>query len=119
MYIWLIECIKHVSFTLCVLITFTHTLGTFAYKVFPLGFCNVSPTFQQFLDIFSILIHEYVEVYMNDFTVYGNTFEEVITNLLITRTLDLHNLMPLAWIFNDIIRPLTNLVNKALRILKK
>jgi len=33
------------------------------------------------LGIFYDLIHECVEVYMDDFTFYGDTFEEVLGNL--------------------------------------
>jgi hypothetical protein len=33
------------------------------------------------LGIFSDLIHDCVEVYMDDFIFYGNTFEEALANL--------------------------------------
>jgi hypothetical protein len=33
------------------------------------------------LVFFADLIHDCVEVYMDDFTVYGNTFEEALSNL--------------------------------------
>lgn len=33
------------------------------------------------LGIFSDLIHDCVEVYMDDFIVYGNSFEEALENL--------------------------------------
>jgi hypothetical protein len=55
--------------------TFTYPWGTFAYQVFPFGLCNAPTTFQWVvLGIFSYLIHDCVEVYMDDFIVYGNTF---------------------------------------------
>ena len=48
----------------------------------PFGLCNAPATFQRaVLGIFSDLIHDCVEVYIDDFTVYGNTFEEALTNL--------------------------------------
>jgi hypothetical protein len=50
--------------------------------VLPFGLCNVPTTFQRLvLAIFYDLIHDCVEVYMDDFTVYGNTFEESLDNL--------------------------------------
>ena len=62
--------------------TFTCPWGTYTYQVLPFGFCNAPATFQRaVLGIFSDLIHDCVEVYMDDFTVYGNTFEEALENL--------------------------------------
>jgi hypothetical protein len=62
--------------------TFTCPWGTYAYKVLPFGLCNAPATFQRVvLGVFSDLIHDCVEVYMDDFTVYGNTFEEALSNL--------------------------------------
>eukprot|EP00253_Pinus_taeda_P027923 PITA_27923 len=61
---------------------FTFPWGTFAYRVIPFGLCNAPATFQRaVLGIFSDLIHDYVEVYMDDFTVYGDSFEEALENL--------------------------------------
>jgi hypothetical protein len=62
--------------------TFTCPWGTYAYKVLPFGLCNALATFQRVvLGVFADLIHDCVEVYMDDFTVYGNTFEEALSNL--------------------------------------
>jgi hypothetical protein len=62
--------------------TFTFPWGTFSYRVLPFGLCNAPTTFQRVvLGIFFDLIHDCVEVYMDDFTVYGNTFDEAINNL--------------------------------------
>eukprot|EP00253_Pinus_taeda_P035396 PITA_35396 len=62
--------------------TFTYPWGTFAYRVLPFGLCNAPATFQRVvLGIFSDLIHDCVEVYMDDFTVYGDSFEEALENL--------------------------------------
>jgi hypothetical protein len=56
--------------------------GTFSYRVLPFGLYNAPTTFQWVvLSIFLDLIHDCVEVYMDDFTVYGNTFEESLDNL--------------------------------------
>ena len=57
--------------------TFTCPWGTSAYRVLPFGLCNAPATFQRaVLGIFFDLIHDCVELYMGDFTIYGNTFEE-------------------------------------------
>ena len=62
--------------------TFTCPWGTFSYRVFPVFLCNALATFQQVvLGIFSDLIHDCVEVCMDDFTAYGNTFQEALDNL--------------------------------------
>eukprot|EP00253_Pinus_taeda_P026709 PITA_26709 len=62
--------------------TFTCPWGTFAYRVLPFGLCNAPATFQRaVLGIFSDLIHDCVEVYMDEFTVYGDSFEEALANL--------------------------------------
>ena len=46
------------------------------------GLCNAPVTFQRVvLGIFVDLIHDCVEVYMDDFTTYGNTFQEALDNL--------------------------------------
>jgi hypothetical protein len=58
--------------------TFTCPWGTFL----PIGLCNSPATFQRaVLGIFSNLIHDCVEVYMDDFTVYGNTYQEALDNI--------------------------------------
>eukprot|EP00253_Pinus_taeda_P012294 PITA_12294 len=62
--------------------TFTCPRGTFAFRVLPFGLCNAPATLQRaVLGIFSDLIHDCVEVYMDDFTVYGDSFEEALENL--------------------------------------
>eukprot|EP00253_Pinus_taeda_P003091 PITA_03091 len=62
--------------------TFTCPWGTFSYLMLPFGLCNATATFQRaVLVIFSDLIHDCVEVYMDDFTVYGDSFEEALENL--------------------------------------
>eukprot|EP00253_Pinus_taeda_P029982 PITA_29982 len=61
---------------------FTCRWGTFAYWVLPFGFCNAPTTFQRaVLRIFSELVHDAVEIYMDDFTPYGSDFQEALSNL--------------------------------------
>lgn len=62
--------------------TFTCLSETYYYRFLPFGVCNAPTTFQRVvLVIFSDLIHECVEVSMNDFATYGNTFEEALVKL--------------------------------------
>ncbi|CAA7037213.1 unnamed protein product [Microthlaspi erraticum] len=63
-------------------ITFTCPYGTFAYKRMPFGLCNAPATFQRCMtSIFSDLIEEMVEVFMDDFSVYGSSFSSCLFNL--------------------------------------
>ena len=62
--------------------TFTCPFGTYAYKRTPFGLCNAPATFQRcMLSIFSDLAERIMEVYMDDITIYGGSFEECIINL--------------------------------------
>ena len=48
----------------------------------PFGLCNAPATFQRaVLAIFADLVHDCVEVYMDDFLVYGNSFEHALENI--------------------------------------
>ena len=62
--------------------TFTYPFGTYAYRRMPFGLCNAHATFQRcMLSIFSDLVERIMEVYMDDITVYGGSFEEFLINL--------------------------------------
>jgi len=62
--------------------TFTCPWGTFAYQVLPFGLCNAPTTFQRaVLSIFVELVHDSVEIYMDDFTPYRSSFQEALFNL--------------------------------------
>ncbi|RVW79468.1 Transposon Ty3-G Gag-Pol polyprotein [Vitis vinifera] len=62
--------------------TFTCPFGTYAYRRMPFGLCNVPATFQRcMLSIFSDMVERIMEVFMDDITVYGGTFEECLINL--------------------------------------
>lgn len=62
--------------------TFTYPWGTFSYRVLTFGLCNAPATFQRVvLGIFADLIHDCVEVFIDDFSVYRNTYDEALTNL--------------------------------------
>jgi len=62
--------------------TFTCPYGIFAYKQMPFGLCNAPATFQQCMTIiFSDLIEETVEVFMDDFSLHGSSFSSCLLNL--------------------------------------
>nr|GFA54746.1 reverse transcriptase domain-containing protein [Tanacetum cinerariifolium] len=50
--------------------------GTFAYRRMPFGLCNAAGTFQRcMLAIFHDMVEKTMEVIMDDFSVFGNSFE--------------------------------------------
>nr|GEV15950.1 reverse transcriptase domain-containing protein [Tanacetum cinerariifolium] len=56
--------------------------GTFAYKRMPFGLCNAPGTFQRcMMAIFHDMIEQTMEVFMDDFSVFGDSFSTCITNL--------------------------------------
>jgi hypothetical protein len=62
--------------------TFTCPYGTFAYKRMPFGLCNAPTSFQRcMMAVFSEFIKEIVEVFMDDFSIYGKTFADCLANL--------------------------------------
>jgi hypothetical protein len=62
--------------------TFTCPYGTFAYKRMSFGLCNAPTSFQRcMMVIFSDLIEKVMEVFMDDFSVYGKTFTDCMANL--------------------------------------
>nr|XP_028952762.1 uncharacterized protein LOC114822524 [Malus domestica] len=62
--------------------TFTCPFGTFAYRRMPFGLCNAPATFQRcMMSIFSGMVENIVEVFMDDFSVFGNSFDICLDNL--------------------------------------
>ena len=62
--------------------TFTCPFGTFAYRRMPFGLCNAPATFQRcMMAIFSDFCENIVEVFMDDFSVYGTSFDDCLSNL--------------------------------------
>ena len=61
---------------------FTCSFGIFAYWHMPIGFCNAPSTFQIcMMGIFSYLLEKVVEVFMDDFLVFGDSFESCLFHL--------------------------------------
>nr|GEZ79755.1 reverse transcriptase domain-containing protein [Tanacetum cinerariifolium] len=62
--------------------TFTCPYGTFADKRMPFGLYNAPGTFQRcMMAIFHDMIEQTMEVFMDDFSVFGNSFSTCLTNL--------------------------------------
>nr|GEU65958.1 reverse transcriptase domain-containing protein [Tanacetum cinerariifolium] len=62
--------------------TFTCPFGTYAYRRMPFGLCNAPSTFQRcMLAIFPDMIEESVKVFMDDFSVFGDSFNKCLNNL--------------------------------------
>ena len=62
--------------------TFTCPFGTFAYRRMPFGLCNAPATFQRcMLSIFSDMVERFLEVFMDDFSVFGDLFDDCLSNL--------------------------------------
>ena len=65
--------------------TFTCPYGTYAYIRMPFVLCNAPATFQTCMSAMSAIFHgfceEIVEVFMDDFSVYGTSFDNYLYNL--------------------------------------
>ncbi|GJS63680.1 reverse transcriptase domain-containing protein [Tanacetum coccineum] len=62
--------------------TFTCPYGTFAYRRMPFGLCNAPAAFQRCMTaIFHDMVEDFMEVFMDDFSVYGNSFDQCLNNL--------------------------------------
>ena len=62
--------------------TFTCPYGTYAYHRMSFGLCNALASFQRcMMSIFSDMIEEIMEVFMDDFSIYGKTFDDCLENL--------------------------------------
>ncbi|GKB98500.1 reverse transcriptase domain-containing protein [Tanacetum coccineum] len=62
--------------------TFMCPYGTFAYRRMPFGLCNAPGTFQRcMMAIFHDMIKKTMEVFMDDFLVFGNSFENCLSHV--------------------------------------
>ncbi|GKD99380.1 reverse transcriptase domain-containing protein, partial [Tanacetum coccineum] len=62
--------------------TFTCPYETFAYRRMPFGLCNAPSTFQRCMTaIFHDMIDETMEVFMDDFSVFGDSFSSCLSHL--------------------------------------
>ncbi|CAJ2653874.1 unnamed protein product [Trifolium pratense] len=61
---------------------FTCPFGVFAYRRMPFGLCNAPATFQRcMLSIFADMMENSIEVFMDDFSVFGKSFDHCLANL--------------------------------------
>ncbi|GKD08570.1 reverse transcriptase domain-containing protein, partial [Tanacetum coccineum] len=61
--------------------TFTCPYGTFAYRRMPFGLCNAPGTFQRCMGaIFHDMIEKTMEVFMDDFSVFGDSFSSCLSH---------------------------------------
>ena len=57
--------------------TFTCPFETFAYRHMPFGLCNAPAIFQQcMLSLFSDMVKHFLEIFMDDFSIYGDSFDQ-------------------------------------------
>ncbi|KAD5961340.1 hypothetical protein E3N88_12813 [Mikania micrantha] len=62
--------------------TFTCPYGTFAFRRMPFGLCNAPATFQRcMMSIFSDMVAESLEIFMDDFSIFGPSFETCLEQL--------------------------------------
>ncbi|GJW33536.1 reverse transcriptase domain-containing protein [Tanacetum coccineum] len=62
--------------------TFTCPYGTFAYRRMPFGLCNAPGTFQRcMMAIFHDMIEETMKVFMDDFSVFEDSFSSCLSHL--------------------------------------
>nr|GEW23572.1 reverse transcriptase domain-containing protein [Tanacetum cinerariifolium] len=62
--------------------TFTCPYGTFAYRRMPFDLCNARGTFQRcMLAIFHDMVEKTMEVFMGDFSIFRNSFENCLSHL--------------------------------------
>jgi hypothetical protein len=62
--------------------TFICPYGMYTYRRMSFGLCNAPASFQRcMMSIFSDMIEEIMDVFMDDFLVYGKTFDHYLENL--------------------------------------
>ncbi|XP_075479386.1 uncharacterized protein LOC142520268 [Primulina tabacum] len=62
--------------------TFTCPYGTFAFRRMPFGLCNAPATFQRcMMAIFADMVEDIMEVFMDDFSVFGSSFDQCLHNI--------------------------------------
>ena len=67
--------------------TFTCLFGTFAFRRMPFGLCNAPATFQRcMISIFSDMVEKFLEMFMDDLSVFGDSFDDYLNNLKLVLT---------------------------------
>ena len=61
---------------------FTCPFGRYAFSRTPFGLCNAPTTFQRcMISILSDLFEQCIEIFMDDFSVFGSSFDDYLSNL--------------------------------------
>ncbi|XP_070019907.1 uncharacterized protein [Nicotiana sylvestris] len=64
--------------------SFTCPYGIYAFRRMPFGLCNAPATLQRCMTtIFTDMVEDIMEVFMDDFSVVGNSFDECLINLTV------------------------------------
>ncbi|CAA7410429.1 unnamed protein product [Spirodela intermedia] len=62
--------------------TFTCPFDTFAFTRMPFGLCNAPATFERcMISLFSDMLDDFLEVFMDDFSIFGSYFDECFGHL--------------------------------------
>ena len=78
--------------------TFTCPLGTYAFRRMPFGLCNAPATFQRCMNaLFADLTEDGLEIFMDDFSVFGTTFESCLQKLIEIFKICIQNNLVLSW----------------------
>ena len=79
-------------------ITFTCPFGTFAYRRMPFGLCHSLATFQRCMTmIFSDFLGDSLEVFMDDFFVFGDDFDNCLAHLTKILQVCIRKSLVLSW----------------------
>jgi hypothetical protein len=62
-------------------ITFTCLFGTFVYQIMSFGLCNAPSMFQRCMLSISDMVECFLEIFMDDFSIFGDSFHNCLTNL--------------------------------------
>nr|GEV49812.1 reverse transcriptase domain-containing protein [Tanacetum cinerariifolium] len=91
--------------------TFTCPYGTFAYRCMPFGLCNAPGMFQRYmLAILHDMVEKMMEVFMDDFSIFRNSFENCLSRLD-------KMLQRIAWILKSLVLSVFVLRSQELHIL--
>jgi len=78
--------------------TFTCPFGTFAFRRMPFGLCNAPATFQRCITaIFSEYIGDCLEVFMDDFSIFGACFNDCLAHLTKILEICVRKRLVLSW----------------------
>ena len=78
--------------------TFTCPLGTYAFRRMPFGLCNAPATFQRCMNaLFADLTEDGLEIFMDDFSVFGTTFESCLQKLIEIFKICIQNNLVVSW----------------------